>query len=564
MSNLDENMTTEYLYNSEPVIAVETEETRTNKGAWPFLAVFFFILALGGLFIGMLTSVWSAFQQFNITSFDPNISYGDKLFSQSMLGKLVAIFADLFGDKLISQSLSAMTVSGKIWFISYLFLVFGATFVAILALILMIIALATKSKNLARSSAMASGIVLFLVYGGHFLLTYAIGGAVDAPSALIGGLILLTLIITAIARKKIYGLLSSLLLVLTMIAIMMLNYSSALLTRGAALTTFNLYNADMFLGIAMTLTVVVLGFNFVVSSVRICPRKKFLFDAIRYGLQLIVVILMIIAFLVSKTFSPETWSIFTMDGQTLATVILLVASIATFVVALLETLLARKKEVLTQEVVVSDHPTTPVYEPTYVRVSPTEAYAPIIQPVVIAQPPVQPVYQQPVYQQPVPQPQPQPQPQPSQTHVYVQQAERPDVPVTEFERKMQSLARGETSVYDAKPVPVSEQKMYAEGNAPYEKQRKGKKQSNPSNSYVYEGSQYVYDPFIKTLNVQERNEFGDLFIANIYGLRSYLPTYVIGGDNKAFFDRVFIYLGCYRNYISQELLEKIYLYVSKL
>ena len=39
MSNLDENMNTEYLY-SEPVIEVETERKQSKKGAYPFLAVF--------------------------------------------------------------------------------------------------------------------------------------------------------------------------------------------------------------------------------------------------------------------------------------------------------------------------------------------------------------------------------------------------------------------------------------------------------------------------------------------------------------------------------------------
>ncbi len=560
MSNLDENMNTEYLY-SEPVIEVETERKQSKKGAYPFLAVFFFILAVGGILIGMLTSVWSAFQQFDTLNFGMAFGEGGNasVFAQSLLGQLCSVLADLFGNKEIVTSIypNLIGLSGKIWFIVYLFLLFAISFSAILALVLMIIALATKSRTLAKNSAMASGIILFLMYGGYFLLTYAVGGVVDAPSALIGGLILFTLIITAIARRKGYGLLSSLLLVLTVICIMMLNYSAAMLTRGSSLTVFQLYDADMFLGISMMILVVMLALNFLVSTLRICARRNYLFDAVRYCIQLIAVILTIIAFIVFS--KDDKWAIFTADGQTLATVILLVGSVAAFVTALLALLLSKKKEVTTQEIVVSDQP---AYEPAYVRM-PVENYAPIIQPVVMAQAPVQPVYQQPVYQPPVQQaPAPQPQPQKTETHVYVQQAERPEVPVTEFERKMQSLARGQSSVYDATPIPVSQQRINAED--PYVKGRKAKKQQpNPSSTYVYEGSQYVYDPFIKTLTVQERNEFGDLFIANIYGLRSYLPTYIIGGDNKMFFDRVFIYLGCYRNYISQELLEKIYLYVSK-
>ena len=66
------------------------------------------------------------------------------------------------------------------------------------------------------------------------------------------------------------------------------------------------------------------------------------------------------------------------------------------------------------------------------------------------------------------------------------------------------------------------------------------------------------------LTPQEKNEFGDLFIANRFGDLAYLPAYVIGGDNREFFRRVFIYLGKFRSHISPELLGKLYQYVSKL
>lgn len=84
------------------------------------------------------------------------------------------------------------------------------------------------------------------------------------------------------------------------------------------------------------------------------------------------------------------------------------------------------------------------------------------------------------------------------------------------------------------------------------------------NSYVFGGAQYTYDPFINTLTPMEKNEFGDVFIANLYGIHSYLPTYVIGGDNTEFFQTIFIHLGRFRGNISQELMEKIYSYVSKM
>ena len=77
-------------------------------------------------------------------------------------------------------------------------------------------------------------------------------------------------------------------------------------------------------------------------------------------------------------------------------------------------------------------------------------------------------------------------------------------------------------------------------------------------------SQYTYDPFINTLTPAEKNEFGDIFIANKYGVHNYLPPYVIGGDNSEFFRKVFIFLGRFRKDISRNLLDKLYVYVSQL
>jgi DNA repair exonuclease SbcCD ATPase subunit len=79
-----------------------------------------------------------------------------------------------------------------------------------------------------------------------------------------------------------------------------------------------------------------------------------------------------------------------------------------------------------------------------------------------------------------------------------------------------------------------------------------------------ESTPYVPDAFIQTLTAKEQKEFCELFIPNANAIHPYLPAYKIGGDNKVFFDRVFIYLGLYRDRISQSLLEKMHLFVNKL
>ena len=73
-----------------------------------------------------------------------------------------------------------------------------------------------------------------------------------------------------------------------------------------------------------------------------------------------------------------------------------------------------------------------------------------------------------------------------------------------------------------------------------------------------------FDPFIATLNEDERNQFTEIFILRYHGLMPDIPDYKVGGDNAEFFRRIFIYLGQYRDRIPSGLLAKIYQYSLKL
>lgn len=73
-----------------------------------------------------------------------------------------------------------------------------------------------------------------------------------------------------------------------------------------------------------------------------------------------------------------------------------------------------------------------------------------------------------------------------------------------------------------------------------------------------------FDPFIAILNGDERNQFTELFILKCKGVMPEIPDYQVGGDNKEFFRKVFIYLGQYRDRIPDGLLAKIYQFAIKM
>ena len=73
-----------------------------------------------------------------------------------------------------------------------------------------------------------------------------------------------------------------------------------------------------------------------------------------------------------------------------------------------------------------------------------------------------------------------------------------------------------------------------------------------------------FDPFIAVLDNQERNQFTEIFILKYKGEMPEIPDYVVGGDNKEFFRKLFIYLGQYRDRIPDSLLAKIYQFTVKM
>lgn len=84
-----------------------------------------------------------------------------------------------------------------------------------------------------------------------------------------------------------------------------------------------------------------------------------------------------------------------------------------------------------------------------------------------------------------------------------------------------------------------------------------------TSGYDYYYNSKSFDPFIASLNDDERQQFTEIFILKYKGETKNLPDYEVGGDNTDFFRKVFIYLGQYREKIPSKLLSKMYNFASK-
>lgn len=69
------------------------------------------------------------------------------------------------------------------------------------------------------------------------------------------------------------------------------------------------------------------------------------------------------------------------------------------------------------------------------------------------------------------------------------------------------------------------------------------------------------DGFIKSLTVEERNQFAELYVIKAKNRMPEIPAYQVYGDNRNFFEMVFVTLGDYRDQIQTGLLSKMYRYL---
>lgn len=556
------------------------------------LAILFCLLSVGGLFLGMIPHLGHA--QFQSPS--------GNVFDASLLGILINVFKNISGvfDGIKAYfQMGSEGISLGIWTIAeYLFLLLAVLSV-IASLVTVFFTFFAKKLKTARKAALAGGLSVLIGYGGFFFAAYIMGSAVvgqiaaslfDIPSAIIAGATLLILAIWTIVRLKGRGIINVLLFLFMGGAFFFLFFPKTIIGEYAA-QAFGFTTSTVFLKIALTLAVVMSFYNLIATAIRMQSKKGFTFEIICFVVQTILAVLVVIAFLVTPPDGLDNAAVFGWPS-TLPTILVIFFPLAAMQFAIISqikhAMSMRKEQPAAQPEAAQAYPQEnyPQYpQENYPQEGYTQDYQeypqenypeyaeeqngvvadeetsytanetePAVETVPV-QPPVQPSNEPVVVKEVI-------------REIYKDPAADKATPTpSEFEQRMAALARGEA------PAPDQSQQssLYANQpryNRPYPNEGyQGTYRptgSTPQSNYVFDGSQYTYDPFINTLTPAEKNEFGDIFIANIYGIRSNLPTYVIGGDNKEFFQTVFIYLGRFRSFITPELMEKMYTYANKM
>ena len=587
------------------------EEKKPAAGGYRVLAVIAFLCGVGGLFIGLLYAFSGIFLgnfNGNLPTFEAeNVPLADSLFGY-VYAYIATIFARGFGaffSDMFSQGYTANVLE--------FFLLILLCVAVVLSLVLMIVSFC--SRKAAKDCAMTSSVLVFLAYAGYFLLSYYLISAargkfaasmVDVTVGIPAGVMLIALIVTAFARRKGLALVNVLSFLLLAATIFGLTYPGS--ATSAADVWYTHIADNLFVNLTAFITLVVVLLNFIISAVRMSAKKAYVFDAVRFGILFIAVVLAVVAQILDKGAD-----VIFGNANLLPVILAAAASLAAFllslIVAIAQASKARAREAEAESAAIGEPAALPApaaetrpapvaavsaAEPAADKAepAPAAAAAAAAQPTVSAAPgttvivqqpapapqPGTPIYAVPFFaapmtpaQQPAPAPAPEPapveEPKPAPAPAA---ASTEETPMSEFERSMAALARGIAP--DAAPAAQPVATSYQYSPAPQPAYSPAPAYQAPAPAYgrsaapkaVYDPTPYTYDAFVNMLTPQERNEFGDLFIANRHGDLSYLPAYSIGGDNREFFHKVFIYLGKFRNHISPELLGKLYDYVSRM
>lgn len=575
------------------VYDVPREKTKKYVGYRVF-AVLFALLSIGGLFLGLIGKALPVLGHTDALLLLSGHAKVPAALSGSLLGAIIGFFANIVG---IFQGLIAafkpLDLNAALGSLFYIFLICFLCLGVLLNLIMAIVGAA--SGKAAKRCMHGNGILTLITYGGLSLYLFvcsahegAIVANTDFPTLIVAGLALFILFITALAERKAGGLLNILFTFLSLgtLVLFFFPYSNF---GGFSIGVLGLGfdKSKLFPFIAVLLTAVLFLVNFYASCSRICAKRGYAGDAVRFCLQLVAVLLTLTSAMVGAGKFPL------FGGGTLNLLFTILPLILIFLASVLAILAAivsaHNKKKKAEEQPAPAQGMQPPYPPYGYRPPmggqpmPPNARRPIPPPAGANMPP-RAIPQQaganangrpvPPYGQMGGRPMGPASPIPPMgaRPAGPMPPLRPTVPpnamppqgrqMTDFERRMAAIAKGEQPAANVPAqYPAAQQPQPQYKPAPGRQNPAAVPASEKVENSVYNPSKYAYDPFVYTLTASEMNEFGDLFIANKYGLQAYLPPYAIGGDNRDFFNKVFIYLGRFRSNISDALLNKLYRYV---
>lgn len=322
-----------------------------KAGGFRVLAGLFALLAVGGLFVGLLGK-WIAFLAF------PTYTLAEVL-PGSLLGYILFSFKSIFTVGLGNYIGEA---EGSLAIVNLLSLLLMCTVLAaaVASVVLFIVSLC--SRKAAKNCATASGVLTAIGYFGTFLLNYsmlAVGAKIfskeifsmlDPVLGIFGGAAVLMLMISAIVRRKGRGVIQCVQFVLPLATLFALTYPSSVL-GATALVLIHYIQSVPFVGIALLLLTLMLLMNLVASLIRLGAKRAYGFDCLRFALLFVAVVLSVVAFMVQG--GDGASYLFTGDGQLLPTLLLLCTSLASLIVGIVQFVIGPAKEEAVQPAAVA-------------------------------------------------------------------------------------------------------------------------------------------------------------------------------------------------------------------
>lgn len=505
--------------------APQEAEPPVNAKRYRIFAAIFTALTLGGLFLGLLGNLMSWLK--------PSYYSGNSGLNNSLLGFFFTRMRELFG---IGGGFG--NTMGVIF--QNVFAVIAAClllFTVLISVVTLVVSLASAKR--AKTATLISGTASLLAYTLFFVWAFCVNSlsmgsfgakAIDMPVALITLFLFIAMTVYAVlekGRKSLFGI---------GIYCFSVAASLSLFFPGSFPEThfglFAEFSANAAYNLAVIVAVIVVLFNVIVSVVAFLLSKGTI-RTIMFTVQLIAVLLLAIAGCWLKGGSGLQ---FFQNSAFLPSIILILSSLGAMVLSIVVLFFDRNAQEQTEEAEAEEAAEAAETEEGAEWVGETEEAQPVAMEAraeaealgapedgLLASMDAEP------------------------------EVSEPSPEVSAFEREMISLAeKGAEEAVPAEAMPEVPPQPYPQYAAPV---------FRPVNVYTDPSMQYVYDPFINELTPEEKNEFGDLFIACKSGKYGDLPVYHIGGDNKEFFDKVWIRYGLYD--MSQPLRDKLFSYLRR-